>query len=404
MSRNEEPDLLACRDVAGHSYGSCSVRGVPGNERQPEKWSVVAMTVTIFYHKIQDVGYPRNRKIRGWLDHDPRFRVIRAEKSTGVSRRQEFFQDVRRLWAGANEADILVVSEFSLRQAPIAGLIAKLRGCRVVVDGFVGRYETVVEDRQIVPARSFRAALARLEDWASVRSADLYLIDNEYRAHLLREKYGHRLDVLSIPVGAPDWAKPAQPQGPRKAGAPLEVLYYGNYVPLHGLDIVVDALALAAQSVPVHATFIGSGQTRSDTEAAIREVGAPGLSYVFMDPVLEASLARYIQSADVVLGVFGPSPKARSVVANKVWQGLACGKPVATQQTDALGELRRIAPTLLMESEPGSAESLGDIFLQVFHSPPEPDHDLLSQLCSYADRGLQELSEELLNLVDAGEQ
>lgn len=341
--------------------------------------------IKVVYYKIEDLEYPRNRMIRGYLAGQPDIEVLALPKTRGKSRLSAFCTDVRRLWAAAAQADVIVVAEFKVRQAPVALAIGRLRGAKVVVDGFVGRYETLVEDWAQVDPASLKARQLKLEDLLSYVCSDLYLTDTEVRAARVTS-HSPRTKVLSVPVGAPGWAT-AQP--PRKRSHQLEILYYGNYVPLHGLELVAQSLA-ELDDLDWHVTLVGDGERRPAIEAEFETRGLDDRC-TFQGPVPEHALAELIHRSDLVLGVFGSSSKARSVLANKVWQGLACGRPVLTQESPALDEIRPLAGDLLVTSIPGDASDLAAQIRAVARREAVLDLEVTARLRRYVDEGLAAL-------------
>ncbi|WP_425270213.1 glycosyltransferase [Flexivirga meconopsidis] len=221
---------------------------------------------------------------------------------------------------------------------------------RLVVDAFVGMHETNVGDWGEVPVTSVRARLYAAFDKIAVRVADLTLTDTEVRARRWKE-HGAR-DVSVVPVGAPDWASPTR----APETGPLQVLYYGNYIPLHGLDYVASAMTFLTDRT-IEWTFIGNGSERPLIESQLRRA-ADGMPTRFLDHVSTYELARHIKESHVVLGVFGLSEKAGSVIANKVWQGLAGGRVVITRSSDALRELTFVSVDQLIQVDPECATDL----------------------------------------------
>ena len=67
----------------------------------------------------------------------------------------------------------------------------------------------------------------------------------------------------------------------------------------------------------------------------------------FVPWVAYEKLPELIQAADILLGAFGTTAKAGRVIPNKVYQALACGKPLLTRPTPAYPKL------LLGDSEAG---------------------------------------------------
>ncbi|MBT2502630.1 glycosyltransferase [Curtobacterium sp. ISL-83] len=276
----------------------------------------------VVQYGVHDAAYPRNARLRNFLRGRLGASVHVVPRSRAVRRGRRFGEDVRGLFRASAGADVIVLSEFRLTHAPLAWLVARLRGARLVVDHFVGLHETVVEDHGTVRATSPRARLLALQDRLAARLADVCITDTEPRAGRLSRV--RKRPVIALPVGAPVWARPALEPN-RAATDELRLLFFGNYLPLHGVDFIVRTLAELAALRAFTVSFIGNGPTRPDIERMARMLGIGGRC-TFTDPVPEDALIDHIHGADIVLGVFGPSRKAREVVPNKVWQALAAGK------------------------------------------------------------------------------
>ncbi|RPE78206.1 MULTISPECIES: glycosyltransferase [unclassified Frondihabitans] len=348
----------------------------------------------VVYYRIHDRTYPRNSRIRRYLA-DAGFEVVSPRPSRVRGRIVRLAHDVFRLWAEARRSQVVVLSELRLAHAPFVTLVGRLTRCTVVIDGFVGLHETAVGDWKAVSPTSFRARLLRLQDRLAVAWSDVYLIDTQVRAAAVRLDHPRARCVLALPVGAPPWA---MPQPARTTSEPLRILYYGNYIPLHGLDIVIEALGSLAPRRAFSATFVGNGSLRPAIEARAVSLGIAN-DCVFLDSVPEEALLSVIASTDVVLGTFGTSAKAQSVVANKVWQGLACGRVVVTRDTAAVRELAPIARNLLVGVRSPESAELADTLAEL--SPADADTSIATDLEAWVAGEYAQFGDILRDLVES---
>jgi glycosyltransferase involved in cell wall biosynthesis len=210
------------------------------------------------------------------------------------------------------------------------------RVCRprrgLVFAPLVSLSETLVEDRAVFRAgRPVARALAAL-DRAALRAADLVLADTAAHADYLVELGEPRGRVAVWHLGfEPEFLPPPAP-----APAGRRVLFYGSYLPLHGIGTIVEAAARLGERAEF--VLIGGGPERPAIEALARRRGAP---VVFRGEVPLAALPGELAAAAVVLGVFGASRKAAMVVPNKVYQAAAAGRPLVTRDGPALREVLR---------------------------------------------------------------
>lgn len=210
--------------------------------------------------------------------------------------------------------------------------MAQLRGVRVIGDCFFSLYDTLVNDRKLFSERHLlMRALFQLER-LSLRCCDVIVADTEAHADYLAELFTLPRERFQLAfVGAEAGCFYPYKQSKAKK-AP--VLFYGQFSPLHGIDVILDA----AEKLPdVPFKIIGSGQLYEeykDRLSANNITYQPWVSY--------GELVHEINRARVCLGVFGSSEKARSVVPNKVYQSLACGTAVITMASNALSGLEGV--------------------------------------------------------------
>jgi glycosyltransferase involved in cell wall biosynthesis len=141
------------------------------------------------------------------------------------------------------------------------------------------------------------------------------------------------------------------------------VLFYGRYLPLHGVDTIVGAAArLGARAEFV---LIGRGPERAHAERLAR--GTPA-RLEFRDDVPLAALPDELAAAAVALGVFGAGRKAALVVPNKVYQAAAAGRPLVTRDGPALREVLTPEEHCLA-CPPGDADALAATVARLLDDP-----------------------------------
>jgi glycosyltransferase involved in cell wall biosynthesis len=307
-----------------------------------------------------DPGYPRNAIIRKGLER----RGYAVSEVRAGAEWKIFVRYPVLLWRylrNGRNGSILFIPDFRHKDVPLAWLLARLTGQRAVFDPLVSRYETRVLDRGDVADGSLQSLHNRNIDRISLSLPDLVLTDTEAHAAFFSEQYGIHPDrIRTLYIGYDDelFAERPLPGG----GGPLRVLFYGTYLPLHGVETIVEAARLLRGEIAV--TLIGEGQTYGN--ARERAGGMPPGRLSFRPPVPVEDLEEAIAGADVVLGIFGGTAKARMVIPNKVYQALAVGRAVVTADTEAVRELFTDGEHLLTVP-PGDAAALARAIERLRH-------------------------------------
>lgn len=241
--------------------------------------------------------------------------------------------------------------------------LARARGVPLIWDLFISPYDTVVNDRRMLSRWHPSALALYLLEWGASRMATHLFLDTAVHARrfeqLMRLPEGR---VGAVPLGTDPVRFPPRRAAPSRAPH-FRVLFYGQYIPLHGLDTIVRAAHLAEQrGAAIQWTLVGAGQEQPRITRLIEELGVRSIHQ--RGWVAPTELPTLLADADVGLGIFGTSGKALTVVPNKVYELAAAQVPIVTGDTPAMREFATGHPAIHLVP-PGDPEALARTVMQL---------------------------------------
>jgi len=169
----------------------------------------------------------------------------------------------------------------------------------------------------------------RLIQWlekSAMRKPDLFIIDTPTYAEWYQKEYQiPKKKIRLLPLGADDRTFKPLPN-PRKDDARFLCLYYGTYIPNHGVPVIIEAARILADHPEIYFELVGMGPDRSKAEQLVQEYKLPNVT--FIDWLEKGELVHKIAESNVILGTFGSTPQALLTMQNKIHEGLAMAKPV----------------------------------------------------------------------------
>jgi glycosyltransferase involved in cell wall biosynthesis len=216
----------------------------------------------------------------------------------------------------------------------LAKLIAVLKGKPLVWDVFMSIY-LIAKERGLNKDHRFVLSLVRWIEYIGLRLPDMliqdtidyvYWFENEYKIPPTRFRL--------VPTGADDRIFKPFNVALEKEGGKFLILYYGSFIPNHGVMKIAEAITQIKSRNDILFRFIGNGPEKKAFQSYINKHNIENVE--ILGWMSQENLIDQIAMADICLGVFGKTPQSLMTVQNKIYECLAMGKPIITGDSPAI--------------------------------------------------------------------
>ena len=306
----------------------------------------------VLYFGIYDPDYSRNRVLIKGLRLNGAEVLECNDRSKGALK---YIKLIFKYFSLKNKFDVMVVGFPGQEVMFLARILTRKP---IVFDVFTSHYGGHVLDRKKHATTSLKAKWYRWLDKKSVNLTDISLLDtNAHIDFFVKEFNLPKEKFKRIFVGAD--SSVFYPQEDSKRHESFLVHFHGHFIPLQGTQRIIEAAKLLEADGVVF-NIIGRGQDYKKGRDLAERLNARNIN--FIDNVPYGKLRDYISEADICLGIFGETLKADIVIPNKVYEAIACAKPVITADTPAIRELFTDEKDALL-SRKDNAKDLADKIL-----------------------------------------
>ncbi len=227
----------------------------------------------------------------------------------------------------AQNVDYIFVPAF--RHKDVA-FVKKYTNKKIIFDPLISNYLTKVIDYK----HWWKAPLKYLSDVVPMRNCDVLIADTQQHKNYFVQKFripASKIVVVPVGVILEDFMLENQPVNDK-----FRVGFYGSFVPLQGVDKIVQTALELKNHNDITFDLIGGGITDIAREMAKKYKLTNVNFYGWFD---YTKLIEKINTFDVCLGIFGNSVKADFVIPNKIFHYAALKKPIITKDTAGIREI-----------------------------------------------------------------
>jgi len=203
-------------------------------------------------------------------------------------------------------------------------------GKTLIYDHMMSPYDSLINESGTIHKGGLLDRVIRFYEKTILLASDLVLTDTSIHRHYFHELFGTPISKIeAIPVGTDeDLFRPDVSVNTTSGSGWFEVLYYGSFLPLHGMDVILGAAAILRDK-PIRFTLIGGNRLDlSSFHRMVKQLQLKNVTHI--DWVEFEELPKYIARSDLGLGgPFGETGQARRVITGKTYQFLAMARPVA---------------------------------------------------------------------------
>ncbi|WP_036478995.1 glycosyltransferase [Myxosarcina sp. GI1] len=250
------------------------------------------------------------------------------------------------LWLKAPFTDVIYLPPMNSRFIKSALLAAKLWQKQLIVEMYISIYDTFVGDRKLLKGKQIepdsRQAKRMLEkDRLALTKADYIVHTSSHELTYWEKIFDINIDRAKVFI-APNCNVSNLVRHQKLERGVFEICWWGTFIPLHGLDNILQALKiLAANNTEFVCNLFGVDNALfAKYTAKIRQYGLEERVRLRKDlSFADGSLPNYlVANCDLALGIFGNTDKAYNAVPNKLIEALSMGIPTLTMSAPALQE------------------------------------------------------------------
>lgn len=257
--------------------------------------------------------------------------TVVKNRSRGV---QRYLQVTAALWRLRNDRPDAYLVTF--RGYEILPVVLALAGRRpVYYDEFINPVEWFVHEHRHFGERSLAARLLRSAFRTLMRRTAGILADTESHADYSAALMALPRDRFhAVPVSTDEEHFVPRPRNEPDTDE-FSVLYYGSMLPLHGVDVVLDAAVRLKAESGIRFRLVGGDEK---TATAIREAVLAGARIDHSEWVDYAELPALFSQSDLMLGgPFGDTVQSQFVITGKTYQFLASALPTVIGENHESG-------------------------------------------------------------------
>lgn len=310
--------------------------------------------------------YIRTQNLLRALEKNPDVRLTKVSNTNkGIFRYVEVLQ---RLWQVRRHVDPDVYI-LGFRGHEIFWPVRLLtRGRPVIFDALMSPYASLSEEGKAGWLGWLLSPLFFYLERSALRRSSLILTDTQQHATLYARIFGiPREKLCTIPVGAIEPA--TKPHVTTPSSPVFNVLFYGSFLPLHGVEVIIEAASIL-RDLPIRFDFIGGSLKQiRQLHARFRQQGITAYTHTAWVP-LPTLVNDVIPKASVCLGgPFGTTPQATRVITTKTSQSLALGKSTIIGDVEHQVGFRNKVNCLMVKQ--GDAASLAEAIRWCFDHQDE---------------------------------
>lgn len=255
----------------------------------------------------------------------------------------------------AKKIDVLYVAFVGQLDMPLAWILAKISGKKIVFDMFYSMYETYVFDRQSAKPISLRAKSYYWIDKIAGTLADLIITDTQTNADYFAKLFNiHSRKFRPVFIGGDIEIFKKKRHAFRKK---LIIEYHGMITRLSGVEYFIQAAKKLERIKNIEFWLIGDSNGYTQWLKTLKKLNPKNLTCFGQLSVPE--LAEKVANADISIATLGITQKALNVISHKTYQGLATGNAVITIDGSGNRELLENGIHALLV-KPGNVEDLVD--------------------------------------------